>query len=111
MDQYEWVRTAHRVYKESIRQIARETGRTRRTVRVALVFGLLGSFVRAWGEWRVDVILRVILSRRRCLWCSDLIGAWSRNGVENYLVGRDRREHFPYKSQSDRSENSRILRS
>ncbi len=28
----------------------------------------------------------------------------SRNGVENYLVGRDRREHFPYKSQSDRSE-------
>ena len=28
----------------------------------------------------------------------------SPTGVENYLVGRDRREHFPYKSQSDRSE-------
>ena len=47
MDQYELVRTAHRVYKKSIRQIARETEHTRRTVRVALVFGLLGSFLRA----------------------------------------------------------------
>ena len=36
MDQYEMVRTAHRVYKKSIRQIARETGHTRRTVRKAL---------------------------------------------------------------------------
>ncbi len=36
MDQYEWVRTAHRVYKKSIRQIARETGHTRRTVRKVL---------------------------------------------------------------------------
>ena len=36
MDQYEWVRTAHRVYKKSIRQIARETGHTRRTARKVL---------------------------------------------------------------------------
>ncbi len=36
MDQYEWVRTAHRVYQKSIRQIARETGHTRRTVRKVL---------------------------------------------------------------------------
>src|SRR2546429_7682125 len=33
MDQYEHIRTAHRVYKKSIRQIARETGHTRRTIR------------------------------------------------------------------------------
>jgi len=33
MDQYELIRTAHRVYKKSIRQIARETGHTRRTIR------------------------------------------------------------------------------
>ena len=36
MDQYELVRTTHRVYKKSIRQIARETGHTRRTVRKVL---------------------------------------------------------------------------
>ena len=32
MDQYEMVRTAHRVYKKSIRRISRETGHTRRTI-------------------------------------------------------------------------------
>ena len=36
MDQYEHIRTAHRVYKKSIRQIARETGHTRKTIRKAL---------------------------------------------------------------------------
>ena len=36
MDQYELIRTAHRVYKKSIRQIARETGHTRGTVRKVL---------------------------------------------------------------------------
>ena len=36
MDQYELIRTAHRVYKKSIRQIARETGHTRKTIRKAL---------------------------------------------------------------------------
>ena len=37
MDQYEHIRTAHRVYEKSIRQIARETGHTRKTVRKALM--------------------------------------------------------------------------
>ncbi len=36
MDQYELIRTAHRVYKKSIRQIARETGHTRKTIRKVL---------------------------------------------------------------------------
>ena len=36
MDQYELVRTAHRVYKKGIRQIAWETGHTRRTIRKVL---------------------------------------------------------------------------
>ena len=36
MDQYEHIRTAHRVYQKSIRQIARETGHTRKTVRKVL---------------------------------------------------------------------------
>jgi transposase len=36
MDQYEHIRTAHRVYKKSIRRIARETGHTRETIRKAL---------------------------------------------------------------------------
>lgn len=36
MDQYELIRTAHRVYHKSIRQIAEETGHHRKTVRKAL---------------------------------------------------------------------------
>ena len=36
LDQYELVRTAHRVYKKNIRQIAPETGHTRRTIRKVL---------------------------------------------------------------------------
>ena len=36
MDQYELIRTANRVYKKSIRAIAREYGHSRRTVRKAL---------------------------------------------------------------------------
>ena len=47
MDQYEMVRTAHRVYKKSIRQIARETGHTRRTVQEGV--GRAGAEVSA-GE-------------------------------------------------------------
>ena len=45
MDQYEHIRTAHRVYKKSIRQIARETGHTRKTVRKALL-GLAPKYRR-----------------------------------------------------------------
>ena len=36
MDQYELIRTAARVYQKSIRQIARETGHTRKTIRKVL---------------------------------------------------------------------------
>ena len=36
MDQYELIRTAHRVYGKSIREIARETGHHRETIRKAL---------------------------------------------------------------------------
>jgi len=36
MDQYEYIRTAHRVYKKSIRQIKRETGHSRVTIRKVL---------------------------------------------------------------------------
>jgi len=36
MDQYELIRTAHRVYEKSIREIAREYGHSRKTIRKAL---------------------------------------------------------------------------
>ena len=36
MDQYELIRTAHRVYERSIRQIRRDTGHHRKTIRKAL---------------------------------------------------------------------------
>jgi len=36
MDQYEYIRTAHRVYGKGIREIARETGHDRKTVRKVL---------------------------------------------------------------------------
>ena len=36
MDQYEYIRTAHRVYKKSIRQIQKETGHSRVTIRKIL---------------------------------------------------------------------------
>jgi len=36
MDQYEYIRTAHRVYSKSIRQIQKETGHSRVTIRKVL---------------------------------------------------------------------------
>lgn len=36
MDQYEYIRLAHRVYEKGIRQIQRETGHDRKTIRKAL---------------------------------------------------------------------------
>ncbi len=36
MDQYEYIRTAKRVYKKSIKEICRDTGLSRNTVRKAL---------------------------------------------------------------------------
>ena len=42
MDQYEYIRIAHRVYDKGIRQIARETGHSRNTVRKVLKKEYLG---------------------------------------------------------------------
>ena len=36
MDQYELIRTSHRVYGKSAREIARETGHSRNTIKKAL---------------------------------------------------------------------------
>jgi predicted transcriptional regulator len=36
MDQYEYIRTAHRVYGKRVREIARETGHDRKTIRKVL---------------------------------------------------------------------------
>ena len=36
MDQYEYIRIAHRVYGKGIRQIQRESGHDRKTIRKAL---------------------------------------------------------------------------
>ena len=46
MDQYECIRTAHRVYQKSIREIARETGHHRRTIRKVLA-GIEPSYHRS----------------------------------------------------------------
>jgi len=46
MDQYELIRTAHRVYGKSIREIAREYGHSRKTIRKALM-GLPPAYRRA----------------------------------------------------------------
>ena len=37
MDQYEYIRTAKRVYDKSIREIARETGHDRKTIKKILL--------------------------------------------------------------------------
>ena len=36
MDQYEYIRIAHRVYGKGVREIARETGHDRKTIRKVL---------------------------------------------------------------------------
>ena len=36
VDQYEYIRTAHRVYGKKIREITRETGHSRNTIKKAL---------------------------------------------------------------------------
>jgi transposase len=45
MDQYELIRTVHRVYGKSIREIAREYGHSRKTIRKVLI-GLLPAYRR-----------------------------------------------------------------
>lgn len=65
--QYEYIRTAHRVYGKSIKQIVRETGHSRNTVRKALKgeyfnyktrdsqpFPVLGPYVKIIDVWLND---------------------------------------------------------
>lgn len=67
VDQYEYVRTAHRVYGKTIREIARETGHSRNTIKKALkgehsgykprthqAFPVLGSYLPVIDKWLED---------------------------------------------------------
>jgi len=67
MGQYGYMRMAHRVYKKSIKQIWRETGRSRQTVRKVLrnePFGyspraeqpypVLGPYLQVIDQWLAD---------------------------------------------------------
>jgi transposase len=67
VDQYEYIRTAHRVYGKKIRQIARETGHSRNTIKKALKgehsgykprthqpFPVLGSYLNVVDKWLED---------------------------------------------------------
>ena len=64
MDQYEFIRTGHRVYRKSIKQLQRETGHARNTIKRALkmefleyperksqVFPMLGEYHKTIDEW------------------------------------------------------------
>jgi transposase len=64
MDQYEYIRAAHRVYGKSLREIARETGHDRKTIRKVLrgehgdygqrqcqPYPVLGSYVKLIDSW------------------------------------------------------------
>ncbi len=64
MDQYEFIRTAHRVYGKNISKIKRETGHARGTIRNALKgeksgyternnqpFPVLGPYTETIDEW------------------------------------------------------------
>ena len=64
MDQYAFIRTAHRVYGKSIRQIARETGHDRKTIKKVLLgktpfyksrgaqpYPVLGPYLTAIDAW------------------------------------------------------------
>lgn len=67
VDQYEYIRTAHRVYGKKIREIARETGHSRNTIKKALegehsgykprthqTFPVLGSYLKFVDKWLED---------------------------------------------------------
>ena len=67
MDQYGYIRTAHRVYKKSIKQICRETGHSRQTVRKVLrsepcsyaprmeqPYPVLGPYLPLIDQWLVE---------------------------------------------------------
>jgi len=64
MDQYEYIRTAHRVYGKSIREISRETGHDRKTIRKVLTgepsgygqrqfqsYPVLGPYLQVIDSW------------------------------------------------------------
>ena len=53
MDQYGYIRTAHRVYKKSIKQICRETGHSRETVRKVLRSEPFGYSPRTYQPYPV----------------------------------------------------------
>ena len=66
MDQYEYIRTAKRVYGKSIREIARETGHDRKTIKKILLgkiqtytvretqpYPILGPFIDTIDNWLV----------------------------------------------------------
>jgi transposase len=71
VDQYEYIRTAHRVYGKSIREIQRQTGHDRKTIRKALrsepkgyakrkaqpypVLGPYMDLIDSWLEWDKEV--------------------------------------------------------
>jgi transposase len=67
VDQYDYIRTAHRVYGKKIRQIAKETGHSKNTVKKVLrgeysgytprseqPYPVLGSFVNIIDKWLTD---------------------------------------------------------
>ena len=67
MDQYGYIRTAHRVYEKSIKQICRETGHSRETVRKVLrsepwgysprteqPYPVLGPYLQVIDQWLTE---------------------------------------------------------
>ncbi len=67
MDQYDYIRTAHRVYGQKIKQIARETGHSRNTVKRVLrgqysgymprknqPYPVLGPYVGTIDKWLIS---------------------------------------------------------
>lgn len=63
MDQYEYIRIAHRVYEKGIRQIQRETGHDRQTIRKALRGEPHGYAERDHQPWPVIGPYREIIER------------------------------------------------
>jgi hypothetical protein len=59
MDQYEFIRTAHRVYGKNITELARETGHSRNTVKKAIRVSLGGI-----RSGRLSLPLPLVSTRR-----------------------------------------------
>ena len=67
VDQYSYIRTAHRVYGKKIKQIARETGHSKNTIkkvlrgeysgykpRVMQPYPILGPYLKIIDKWLED---------------------------------------------------------